>query len=169
MTINGSSNIIMTSKTTTDATGEHFNGNCLPVTILEDGKTFTSIIDAANYLGVTAGALWQHLHGRTRSCCGKHAFFVRDRDEHYNNMTQYINEQSTRQAELEYKAAQWDAYLAEQERIHKAEEKRINDINKARERLARRQAVYDNAMNKVSVAYSRLVEAREQLEALENS
>ena len=159
----------MTRKTTTDATGEHFNGNCLPVTILEDGKTFSSIIDAANYLGVTAGALWQHLHGRTRSCCGKHAFFVRDRDEHYNNMTQYINEQSKRQAELEYKAAQWDAYCAEQASIRKAEEDRINALNKAMSKVERRQKVYDNAMSKVNIAYTRLVEAKEELKALENN
>lgn len=161
--------LVLHQSATIQAGGTHINGNSKAVTILEEGKTFGSVTDAAEYLGVHYSMLQGHLHGKYRTVKGKHCFFVSQRDSNYDAMANHINNLYEKQSELERKAALWDAYEAEQNAARKAKEAHEAAVAKAMEKVARRQRIYEATMEKAKACNIRLAEAKRELEALNGS
>ena len=155
--------LVLQQRATIKANGVHTNGNAKAVTILEEGKTFASVTDAAQYLGVSTANMSYYLHGkRGRTIKGKHVFFTSQRDSNYDAMTAHINAQYEKQAELERKAALWDAHK-------KAKEEYEEAVAKAMKKVARCKSIYERTMQKAEERNIRLTEAQKEPEELQGS
>lgn len=171
--------IILNNKATYEAIGEHNSNHCKPV-FNDEGKRFSSVIDAAKYAGVTPGTMCGHLRGKCRTCNGHVYFYVNKRDESFDLIMSRLSEVS---AEMERRKAdeddarKWREYQAEQEAIRKAEEKRIADERKAKEmyeanvqkainKIQRRHKMLERAKQQVNDINNRIMEAEKEYEAL---
>lgn len=142
---------------------------CKPVICIETGEVYNSATDAAEVNGVSVLSMSNCCLGKTRSCKGKHFAYVSRTSENIDALTARIRTMSAEQSELERKAALWDAYEAEQNAIRKAEAERQQALDKAKEKVERRQRVYARLMEQAEIARQRMNEAREELFALEAS
>ena len=125
------------------AEGQFNSRRCKPVVCLDNGKVFTSMLDAADYAGVANPTMVQHLQGKTRTCGGKHFCYLSRITESLDSIVSRLRETS----EMEGDAKKWREYQAEQEAIRKAEEKRIEEERKAEEK---RQADIAKAQQKLA-------------------
>lgn len=113
-----------------NAKGAHTSKNAKPVVCLDNGKVFTSMLDAADYAGVTNSTMVVHLQGKTRTCAGKHFCYLSRVNESLDAIVTRLRETSA----MEDDAKKWREYQAEQEAIRKAEEERLEAIRKAEEK-----------------------------------
>ena len=113
--------------------GEHTSKNAKPVICVDNGMVFASMLDAAEYAGVTNPTMVMHLQGKTRTCSGKHFCYLSRVNESLDAIVTRLRETSA----IEEDAKRWQEYQAEQETIRKAEEKRLEEERKAE---AKRQA-----------------------------
>ena len=113
------------------AEGNLFTGNCDPCIILENGMVFTSQVDLAEYLGVTAAAVSSTVCGRQRTCKGYHIVSVSRLTEGVDVILSRLRET----AAVEDDAKKWREYQEEQEAIRKAEEERRKKAAKLNEEL----------------------------------
>lgn len=174
--------ITLTNNATYEAIGELCNGNCEPVAN-DKGMLFSSIIDAAKYAGVIPSTMWYHLNSdakKPRPIKGDIYFYVKKRDESFGRVMKCLSEKSAeveRRKADEEDARKWRAYQAEQEAKRLAEEKRIEDERKAKEKYERdvaraiakvenRKEIHKRLQEKTSVAERRVIEAEMELEAL---
>ena len=171
--------IILNNKSTYGAIGELHSSHCKPV-FNDEGKKFSSVTDAAKYAGVTAGTMCGHLQGKSRTCNGHVYFYVNKRDESFDlimNRLSEVNAEMQRRKADEDDARKWRAYQAEQEAIRKAEEKRIADERKAKEmyeanvqkainKIERRNKMLERAKQQVNDIMNRIMEAEKEYEAL---
>ena len=58
------------------AEGQFTSKRCKPVICVDNGKVFTSMLDAADYAGVANPSMVAHLQGKTRTCGGKHFCYL---------------------------------------------------------------------------------------------
>lgn len=146
---------------------------CKPVICLETGDVFTSVADAAEYVGVHQGNMSQHLRGKLRSIKGKHYCYLSRATESLDAIVTRLRETSSMEAD----ALKWRAYQAEQEAIRKAEEKRIADERKAKEeyeaavekakaKVERRHRMCSRLEQQYHEAIARAMEAEKEYEAL---
>lgn len=174
--------ITLTNKATYEAIGELCFGNCEPVAN-DEGKVFTSIIDAAKYAGVLPQNMWRHLNTdakKPRPLKGHVYFYVKKRDESFGRVMRCLSEMSAeaeRRKADEEDALKWRAYQAEQEAKRIAEEKRLeaerkakekyeSDVAKAVAKVERRREIHKRLQDKTEVAERRVIEAEMELEAL---
>lgn len=149
--------ITLNEESTYEAIGKTSGGNCEPIGN-DEGKCFTSMKDAAEYAGVSPQYMWNHLqpHG-TKTCRGHVYFYINKRDQSFDKvmkqLTKTTAEVQRRKADEE-DARKWREYQAEQERIRKAEEKRLEDERKAEERR----------QNEIAKLRNRIAKANERAE-----
>lgn len=122
-------NINIQNEASIRANGEHSNGNCDPCIILETGETFTSQIDLARHLGVNRAAVSNTICGRQQTCKGYHIISMSRLSEGADLILSRLREASA----LEEAGKKWNAYEAEQERLRKEEEERLEAERKAEE------------------------------------
>lgn len=146
------------------AEGKLSGGNCDLVILVEKGKRFSSQKDLAEYLGVHPSAVSNTINGNQRTCKGYHIIDARRGMENMDVILERLSEAS---ADAEA-ARKWRAYEAEQEAKRIAEQKRQDAINKAKEKVARYQEIYDVLYGKCDEAMNNLVKAQMELEALED-
>jgi hypothetical protein len=172
--------MILNNKSTYEAIGELKSAHCKPVGN-DEGKRFTSMTDAAKYAGVSVQNMCKHLSPNgSRTCKGHVYFYIDKRDESFDTIMSRLSEMSAeaeRRKADEDDARKWREYQAEQERIRKAEEKRIEDERKAKEkyeadvqkakaRLARRTEICERLASELARAEQRKMEAEIELETL---
>jgi chromosome segregation ATPase len=158
------------------AEGKLNSRHCKPIICLETGEVFTSVTDAAESIGCSANNLSTHLTGKRRHIKGKHFCYLSRATESLDVIVSRLRETSS----MEEDARKWRAYQAEQEAIRKAEEDRIEaerkakekyeaDVAKARNKVARRQTICERLKAQLAEAEKRLVDAKIELEALEDN
>ena len=146
------------------AEGQFTSKRCKPVICVDNGKVFTSMLDAADYAGVANPSMVAHLQGKTRTCGGKHFCYLSRVTENLDAIVTRLRET----AAVEADAKKWREYQAEQEAIRKAEEKRAEDIAKAEALVAKLQEESIKYREKMNEAMNALNEAEIALEALRN-
>lgn len=155
-------NIRIHDKATINGNGTHTFANAKPVICIETGEVFTSVLDAAEYAGVSNPSMVGHLKGRNRTCNGKHYCYLSKATESLDAIVTRLRAASV----MEAKAKMWDDMMAEQEERRKEEERRQQAIAKAEAKvasLAEACAKYETKWNETMAA---LNEAELELEAL---
>lgn len=127
--------IIITNEATLSAEGKLSNRKCKPVVCIDTGEVYTSVTDAAERNGVDASSMSWACAGKTKLCKGKRFCFVSDMVEHYEEIARHIREM-------------YPAYM---------ENKKQEQIDKARENYAQRCAKYDKARDGVEKAREELI------------
>lgn len=166
-------NINIQNEANVGAKGKHNNGNCDPCIILETGETFTSQMDLAKHLGVTSHAVSAVICGRSQTCKGYHIISMSRLPEGVDLILSRLRETSA----LEEAGKKWMAYEAEQERIRKEEEARLEAERKAKEeyeakkrkledKILRRRKVSDRMNQGWGNAIARQMEAEKEYEEL---
>ena len=144
------------------AEGKLNSGNCDAVIILENGMTFTSQTDLAEYLGVTPAAVSATICGRQRTCKGYHLVSVARLADGMDVLLTRLRET----AAVEADAKKWQAHQAEQEAIRKAEEKRQAEIAKLQAKLANLNEKCNEYETKWHNTIDAIVAVEKELEAL---
>ena len=158
---------------TLNAEGKHNSKHCRPVIIIEEGRTFTSIMDAAEYLGVNYSALWSHLDGRYKTCKRKHVRYADEYEGTVDELSAEVrkgNQENdtlkAENAELKAELAEWIEFKKQKEAERKAEEARKAAITKAREKLARRTTIRQRKADELAEAEAFEAEAQRELDTL---
>lgn len=146
------------------AEGKLSGGNCKPVICIDTGDVYTSCIDAAEAVGVHFTAMSAHLRGKTRTVHGKRYVYMSRVSEELDAIVTRLRETSS----IEEDAKKWQAYQVEQEKIRIAKEKRDAEIAKAKDKVARRQAIRDRIAAQLAEAEQNLMNAEKELEALDD-
>ena len=169
------------------AEGQFNSRRCKPVICVDNGKVFTSMLDAAEYAGVANSSMVVHLQGKTRTCGGKHFCYLSRVTESLDSIVTRLRET----AAVEDDAKKWREYQAEQEAIRKAEEERIaaerkaeeerleaerkakekreKEIAKADAKVERCRAIRDRIAAQLAEADRNLMNAEIEREALDNN
>ena len=113
-----------------NAKGIHTHKNNKSVICLETGEVWVSVLDTAKEIGCHPSNLILHLQGKQRHCKGKHYCYLSRVNESLDAIVTRLRETSV----MEEKAKAYDAMMAEQEAIRKAEEERLEAIRKAEEK-----------------------------------
>lgn len=174
--------IILNNKSTYVAIGELNSGNCKRVAN-DEGYIFTSMTDAAKHAGVAVQNMWHHLQPNgPRTCKGHVYWYVDKRDESFgrvmNRLAETTAENERRKADEE-DARKWREYQAEQERIRKAEEERLENERKEKEKrdkekakadakVERCQTIRDRIAAQLAEAERNLMTAQMEREALDD-
>lgn len=158
-----------------NAEGKLSSGHCKPVICIDNGMVFTSITDAIEYADCHFTHMYRHLKGDVRHVKGKHFCYLSRVNESLDAIVTRLRET----AAVEDAAKKWIAYEAEQEAIRIAEAKRAEEariakekhdeaITKAKDKIARRQAIRDRIAAQLAEADQKLMEAEKELDALED-
>lgn len=158
--------IIISNNATIKSTGEHTGGNCKPVICITDNMTFNSVTDAAEYYNAWAVQISNVCTGKFRTFHGKRFCFLRDINQHLDEMMDNNRNTAERVSELERKAALWDAFQHEQEKKRKAEEERNATIAKIETKLERRKRIVERIDAEYQNAVRRMMEAEKELAEL---
>lgn len=151
--------------TTIAAIGQYNSAHTKAVVCKETGDVFSSVKDAAKENNVSYPMMSGHLCGRYKSCKGKHYAYLRDI---LNNPDCMLAQLRDTNAELERRkevdaaeaerrkadaedARKWREYCAEQERIRREEERRLEAEHRAKADLEAR-------IEKLSARHERLTE-----------
>ena len=127
-------NINITNATTIEAHGNHTNGNCKKVYIVEKDMVCTSMTDAAEVIGCSLDAVSNVIRGKQRTCRDYHIIDLSKMGEAFPQLMEYSSHIPTTRAkangmsrkelaELRAKAKAYDKLMAEKEAERKAEEK----------------------------------------------
>lgn len=109
----------------------HINGNAKSVYCWELDKAYPRMTDAAIELECSIDAVSNVIRGKQSTCKGMHFCLVRDIPKYINEITEVRRRYIAKLTEKAKKADIWDAYVAEQEKIRKAEEKKAKEIHEA--------------------------------------
>lgn len=162
-----STNIIINERATIQSIGEHTNGNCEPVVCLTEDKIFNSVTDTANHYDASISQISAVCNKKAKTCHKMRFCFLRDIDQHLDEIMENNRRNTEKISDLERKAALWDAYQKEQEEARKAEEERQQAIAKVKAKIERRERIRHNAYQKYLMAEGRLAEAERELKDLE--
>lgn len=155
-------NITIHNEATIKAEGKRNSKNCKPVICIETGEIFTSATDAAEKMGVHYSAMSAVCLGKVRTCKGMHFCYMNAALENLDAVMNRLRETSA----MEDDARKWRAYQAEQEAKRKAEEKYEADVQKAKDKVARRTEICERLASELARAEQRKMEAEMELEAL---
>jgi septal ring factor EnvC (AmiA/AmiB activator) len=157
------------------AEGKLNSRHCKAVICLETGEVFTSVADAAWHFEVHAQNMSTHLVGKRKHIKGYHFCYLSKATESLDAIVTRLREASTDAED----ARKWREHLRKQEEARKAEEARIEAerrakeqheaaLEKARNKVARCEAVRDRIAAQLAKADQRLMDAQIELEALED-
>lgn len=118
-------------KTNIITTEAHINGNAKAVYCWELDKVYPRMTDAAIELGCSIDAISNVIRGKQNTCKGMHFCLVSEIPKYIDKITQVRSRYIAKLRDKANKADLWDAYVAEQERIRKAEEKKAREIHEA--------------------------------------
>lgn len=155
-------NITIQNEATINAEGKRNSKNCKPVICIETGEVFTSATDAAEKVGVHYSMMSSVCLGKVRTCKGMHFCYMNAALENLDAVMNRLRETSA----MEDDARKWRAYQAEQEAIRKAKEKYEADVQKAKDKVARRTEICERLASELARAEQRKMEAEIELEAL---
>ena len=155
-----STNIIINERATIQSIGEHTNGNCEPVVCLTEDKIFNSVTDTANHYDASISQISAVCNKKAKTCHKMRFCFLRDIDQHLDEIMENNRRNTEKISDLERKAALWDAYQKEQEERQQA-------IVKVKAKIERRERIRHNAYQKYLMAEDRLAEAERELKDLE--
>ena len=155
-----STNIIINERATIQSIGEHTNGNCEPVVCLTEDKIFNSVTDTANHYDASISQISAVCNKKAKTCHKMRFCFLRDIDQHLDEIMENNRRNMEKISDLERKAALWDAYQKEQEERQQA-------IVKVKAKIERRERIRHNAYQKYLMAEGRLAEAEKELKDLE--
>lgn len=144
------------------AEGKLNGGCCKPVICIETGEVFTSVTDAAEYIGITVPNMVVHLKGRSKSCKGKHFCYLSRVNESLDAIVTRLRETSNDSED----AKKWREYQAEQERIRLEKEAHDAAVAKAQEKVNKRRAICERIQAELARALDRLTEAEVDLNNL---
>lgn len=168
MTINGSTNMTMN-----DSLGHKVDKRCKKIWCVTEAKLYNSVTEFADEHKINRGTVYDVINKKRNTCHGLKISYEEDVAKTQTIMASDIDEKNAEIAKLkaEMEAMKADAELGrktrmEQEAARKAEEDRINAINKAKAKFERRQRMYSRKMDECKVCYERLMEAKQELEAL---
>ena len=156
-----------------NAVGTHVHHSSKPVICIETGEVFASLTDAAEAVGTSLSNMSSCLTGKSRRVKGKHYCYLSRATESLDAIVARLRETSA----LEEAGKKWMAYEAEQERIRKEEEARLEAERKAKEeyetkkrkledKILRRRKVSDRMKQGWNDAISRQMEAEREYEEL---
>lgn len=154
--------IVTSNFATAKAHGGGRNANSVPVICLKGkakGEVYASMTDAAIKNELSVSGISAVICGRTKTCGGMVWRRVDELDENVD----IVSAQLLRAAELEEKAAKWDAYEAEQERIRKAEEKRQAEVAKAQAKADKYNAMVERIREQLRLAEEKAEAANAEL------
>ena len=154
--------IIMQNEATMKAEGKLNSAHCKPVICIDDGRTFTSVTDAAEQIGVAVGTMCGHLQGRYKSCNGYQLCYLSAVTENLDTIVTHLRQTSKDSED----ARKWREYQAEQEALRKAEEMRQAKIAKLRERVAKCEEKCNDYAAKWNEAMNMKDEVERELESL---
>jgi hypothetical protein len=167
-------NIInISANTNIKANGVHTNGNCKAVLCTDNGKVYTSIMDAAMDIGATPCNMSNCVRGKQKTCKGKHFVFLSKANECLPQMAERLSEMETLRAKasaydklmLEQKAKE-EAEAKRQEALRKAKEDHAKAIEKAQAKISLYEAEVERRKAKLKLAEDKLMAAQIELEAL---
>lgn len=161
--------VVIHNKATIEAIGHRTHKNCKSVTVRELNRSFDSVTELAEHLGVRPNTISSVLGNKSKTVHGYHVYLTKEVNEHMEEQQAYNRNAISKLPELERKAALWDAYEAEQNAIRKANEMREQAIAKARAKVERRTRIVNNADEKLQLAVRRLMEAESELAELEGN
>lgn len=159
-------NIIISNNATIKSTGEHTGSNYKPVVCITDNMTFNSVTDAAEYYHTWTISISNVCTGKFRTFHGKRFCFLRDINQHLDEMMDNSRNTAEKVSELERKAALWDAFQHEQEMKRKVEEERNATIAKLEAKLERRKHIVERIDAEYQNAVRRMMEAEKELAEL---
>ena len=159
--------IIMQNEATMKAEGKLNSAHCKPVICIDDGRTFTSVTDAAEQIGVAVGTMCGHLQGRYKSCNGYHLCYLSAVTENLDTIVTHLRQTSKDSED----ARKWREYQAEQEALRIAEEKRQAEARKAEEqrqakiaKLRERVAKYNDKCNDYTAKLNEAMNMKDEVE-----
>lgn len=161
--------ITLNEESTYEAIGKTSGGNCEPIGD-DQGNCFTSIKDAAEYAGVTSPYMWSHLQpDGPKTCRGHVYFYIRKRDQSFDKVMKQLAKTTAevqRRKADEEDARKWREYQAKQEAIRKAEERRQNEIEKLKNRIAKTKERAEQYNAKWTAAVNEVYHLERELEEL---
>lgn len=156
--------INMQNEANVKAQGVHAQKNHKPVVVIETGEVFVSMTDAAAHLETTVDAVSNACRGVQRTVKGYHVCLLSRVTENFDAIVTRLRET----AAVEADAKKWQTYQAEQEAIRIVKEKHDAEVAKAKEKVARRQAIRDRIAAQLAEADKNLMDAKKELEALDD-
>ena len=162
-------NIVLTEKATVSAEGKHRNGNTKPVMCITTGEVYTSVTDAAEKNNTTLNNMSVCIKRQRKLRNGKRFCFVSEVNEHLDEMTSNLKTMATKYAELEEKAAAYDAWVAEQEAKRKAEEKKQARITELCEKLAQKKAKCEFIEARLQKEVGKIMKIENELKMLQEA
>ena len=124
--------IEMTRNFRANARGRHCNGNTKAIIVVEDGMVLTSSIDAGEYMGVSQSCASSAARGKTKTCKGKHLFYVDDLPNNVYDLCEVIQNLNKSVHGLKADAKGMEAEITRL-RSELAEAKVLNSENAAKE------------------------------------
>jgi hypothetical protein len=126
--------INITNHTTIEAHGNHTNGNCKKVYIVEKNMVCTSMTDAAEIIGCSLDAVSNVIRGKQRTCRGYHIIDLSKAGEAFPQMVSCLSEvgmlrtETRTRTEISRKEMaefrKWKAEQKAKEKAQKRKEKR---------------------------------------------
>ena len=118
-------------KKTITTTEAHINGNAKSVYCWELDKVYPRMTDAAIDLECSIDSVSNVIREKQNTCKGMHFCLTSDIPKYITEITKVRSRYIAKLTEKAAKADLWDAYVAEQERIRKAKEKKAKEIHEA--------------------------------------
>lgn len=167
--------IIINNKATANANGVHSNGHCKPVVRLYPFKVYTSALDAVkdpenniSYCALTTICRNEHVYKRNAK--GNNFCYL----ENLNSKLDCMQEKYGNVDELLNKAKAYDAIMAEREEAEKERKRKeaerqakIDKKNKLKERIERRERIYERELAKIQYMKENIVATKMELHELE--
>lgn len=153
------------NQTTVSAEGSRSNGNCKAVLCLDTGEVFSSITDAAEKHNIAMCNISNVVRGVCRTAGGKRYCYLAKASEYIPEMAARLSEFDS----LKAKAAAYDAWQAQEAKRAKEEAKHNEKVARAQAKVDRRKTIRDNLLTELARAEARLVDAENDLNALNNN
>ena len=164
-------NINITNNTTIEAYGNHTNGNCKKVYIVELDKACTSMTDAAEVIGCSLDAVSNVIRGKQKTCRGYHIIDLSKAGEAFPQMVTCLSEINMHRVKAKAKTPkvemtseevkEFRKWKADKEAKRKAEEK----ARKAEEREQKRKAKHEAEKVKLQAYIQKHTSIREKAKA----
>lgn len=140
-------NITITNNTTIEAIGNHTNGNCKKVYIVEKNMVCTSMTDAAEVIGCSLDAVSNVIRGKQKTCYGYHIIDLSKAGEAFPQMVECLSEVGVLHTETKKTRARTEITRKEM-----AEFRKWKAEKKAEEKAQKRKAKHEEKKAKL-IAY----------------